>query len=122
VPLRDRVRGLLAPEAKPEPLLLYQTGAPALKSFGAFLLLLGPLGGVLFAMADSDGPALWVVPLAIGLPAFACAFLLPRRRRRIVAALILVLNILALIAVVVLVIWLLILVANCPPDAYECPF
>jgi peptidoglycan/LPS O-acetylase OafA/YrhL len=122
VALRDRLRRFLAPEAAPEPLIRYRRGVPALRSFGVFLLLLAPLGGTLFALADSDGPPLWVVPLTIGLAAFACAFLLPRRRRRIVAVIIGTLTATAMACVLVIVVLLLIAEANCPPDAYECPF
>ena len=75
---------------------------------------------MLFRIADSDGPALWVVPLAVGLPAFACAFFLTRRSRRIVAVLILGLELTALIPMALF--YLMILFADCPPDAYECPF
>jgi hypothetical protein len=122
VALRDRLRGFLAPEVAPEPLVRYRTGAPALRSFAAFLALLGPLGGVLFAVADSDALPRWIVPLAIGLPAFACAFFLPRRRRRLVAMLIVTLTAIAIVCLGALVLLFLYWESQCPPDAYECPF
>jgi hypothetical protein len=122
VALRRRLGELLAPEASPEPVLRYRTGLPALTSFAAFVLLLAPAGGALFAIADSEAPPLWIVPAAVGLPAFACAFLLPRRRRRLVALLVTIVYVSAALLALALVVLFLIAKANCPPDAYECPF
>ena len=119
---RDRLGDFVAPEAGPEPLLRYRDGLPALTSFARYLLVLLPLGAGLFALADSDGLPLWIVPPAVGLPAFACAFLLPRGRRRLVVVALAVVYAVAAALALVVVIWLLIITANCPPDAYECPF
>jgi hypothetical protein len=122
VALRDRLGDFVAPDASPEPLVRYREGLPALTSFGRFVLLLAPLGAALFAIADSDGLPLWMVPPAIGLPAFACAFLLPRRRRRVLALTLASVYAAAAALALVLVVLYLIAEANCPPDAYECPF
>ncbi len=120
--LRERFRAFLAPEGGPEPLVQHRDGAAALSSFAVFLLLLAPAGGLVFAAADSDSAPLWIVPPAVGLPAFAFAFFLPRRRRRLVALALAAMNLLAACGVAALVVLYLIAKANCPPDAYECPF
>ena len=118
--LRQRLREHLAPETSPEPFLRYREGRPALEAFVAFALLLAPLGVALFAIADSEEPPLWIVPLAVGLPAFAFAFLLPRRRRRVVALVVMSLYVVA--ALVTLAFVVLFLMATCSADAYECPY
>jgi hypothetical protein len=103
-------------------MVVYREGLPALRSFAAFAALLTPLGAALFGLADSDGPSLAIAPLATGLAAFVCAFLLPRRRRRLVVVLVVFVYIgVALLALAGLL-WFLYLKSQCPPDAYECPF
>jgi hypothetical protein len=122
VPLRSRLARFVAPEANPEPLVSYRYGMPALVSFGAFVGLLAPLAALVFALVDSANGPTWVLPLAVGLPAFACAFLLPRRRRRQVGLVVAGIDIAAAVCVLALVLLFLIAKSQCPPDAYECPF
>jgi hypothetical protein len=122
VALRSRLAHYLSPEADPEPLVRYRGGLPALRSFATFVLLLAPLAGAVFGLADSANGPTWLLPPAVGLPAFASAFLLPRRRRHQVALAVALLDLMLAVSVLALFLLYLLAASQCPPDAYECPF
>jgi hypothetical protein len=122
VALRSRLDHYLAPEADPEPLVRYREGLPALRSFATFVLLLAPLAGAVFGLADSANGPTWLLPPAVGLPAFAFAFLLPRRRRHQVALVVASIDLALALTALLLVLLYLLAASQCPPDAYECPF
>lgn len=118
--LRSRLRDFVAPEAGHEPLFRYREGAPALASFAAFVLLLCPLGAALFAVADAEHQPVWYVPLVIGVAAFACAFLLPRRRRRLVGVVVASVYVAALLLALVALIFLLVAFGDCLVSGDQC--
>ena len=119
--LRSHLDRYLTPEVDPEPLIRYREGVPALRSFATFVLLLVPLAAAVFGLAGSANGPTWLLPLAVGLPAFAFAFLLPRRRRHQVALVAALIDLTLALSALVLVLYL-IAASQCPPDAYECPF
>jgi hypothetical protein len=118
--VRERLRAFLAPEATPEPALTWRRGTPALASFGLWVVLLAPPAAAVLVVIGRE-PAAWLMPLVVGLPAFACAFLLPRGRRRRLGLAVCSLDVILILVVVLFVVLFLIAEANCPPDAYECP-
>ena len=120
--LRSRLDRYLTPEADPEPLVRYREGLPALRSFATFVLLLAPLAGAVFGLADSANGPTWLLPPAVGLPAFAFAFLLPRRRRHQVALSVAFLDLVLALSALLFFLLYLLAASQCPPDAYECPF
>jgi hypothetical protein len=122
VALRSRLDLYLAPEAEPEPLVRYREGLPALRSFATFVMLLAPPAAAVFVLAGSANGPTWLLPLAVGLPAFAFAFLLPRRRRHQVALGVALIDLMLAVSVLVLFLLYLLAASQCPPDAYECPF
>jgi hypothetical protein len=73
-------------------------------------------------LMDPGELPLWIVPLAVGVPAFVGGFLLPSRRRRIAWVLLASAYLFVAILAAVLFVLYLIAEASCPPDAYECPF